>query len=86
MEARIALIVVVAAAVLIPVIIKMVSDNDYKRQIKGKRPMRQYKGANPPKDISDTMPSSKELEDNVQKLANEAELKIKSGQNLMGPM
>ena len=53
--ALVALIVVLVALVLVPIIFKIIimayQDYDFKRQIDGKIPERKYQGSNPPVDF-----------------------------------
>lgn len=72
----IALLVVVAAAVLIPVAFSVIQRIDYRRQISGKKKERRLKDG---QHISEEEPKNQEME------FLEYEARVKSGQNFFGP-
>ncbi|SEI67228.1 hypothetical protein SAMN02910453_1066 [Lachnospiraceae bacterium A10] len=84
-DGMVAILVVIAIATLIPVVIKIISDIDYKRQITGKRKERRFQGNRAPMSASDLEMSTEQNEEYQRREANLAELRIKSGQNLLGP-
>lgn len=80
------LIAIVFVVIITPVIIKTYSDHDYKKQVDGSRKERRFSGENPPVDVKDITPSTEQLEADVYKEQMKAELKLKGGQNILGPM
>ena len=79
------IMLVIALVTIIPVVIKIISDIDYKRQITGKRKERRFRGERAPMGASDLEMSMEQNEEYQRREANLAELRIKSGQNLLGP-
>ncbi len=84
----IALFIVLAAIILVPIIFKLVvktvQDIDYRRQIEGKIPERSFSGKNSPVDGV----SNNSFDINVQtgyKDACDAELRMRGMQNVIGP-
>ncbi len=87
MNISILLVLILSVLVLMVPIFKIIySERDYKKQLSGKRPMRKFIGENVPKDVKDIGPSQTQLENDMYKARMEAELKLKGGQNLLGPM
>lgn len=87
-EHAIALIIVLVALVVVPVIFKLVlkkiQDVDYKRQIEGKIPERKYNGSNPSADIAAATIGDEENVD-MFKESCDAELRMRGMQNMIGP-
>lgn len=87
--ALVALIVVLVALVLVPIIFKIIikayQDFDFKRQIEGKIPEREYQGNNPPIDLSAIKASDDMTSQQAYKESCDAELRMRGMQNIIGP-
>lgn len=87
-EAKMMLVIVICALVLVPIIFKLVlkiyQDFDYKRQLDGKIPERKYQGSNPP-DISEAIGSDVMTSERAYKESCDTELRMRGMQNLIGP-
>lgn len=88
-EALVALIIVIGAMVLIPIILKTFAkayqDFDFKRQLEGKIPERKYHGDNPPIEISEDYGSNGNTNQQMYKESCDAELRMRGMQNIIGP-
>ncbi len=88
-EALVALIIVIGAMVLVPIIfkacLKAYQDYDFKRQLEGKIPERKYRGDNPPIDISEDYGSNGNTNQQMYKESCDAELRMRGMQNIIGP-
>lgn len=84
-----ALIVVLVAVVLVPIIFKIIinayQDLDFQRQIEGRVPERKYKGANPPVDISEVNGTDGITSQQAYKETCDTELRMRGMQNIIGP-
>ncbi len=83
-QAIVALIVIFAALISIPVIIRIYQDADYKKQLEGKIPERKFHGKNPPTDVSDAV-NSGDGDQQAFKESCDAELRMRGMQNIIGP-
>ena len=88
--ALVALIVVLVALVFVPIIFKIIikayQDYDFKRQIDGKIPEREYQGSNPPVvDFSRIKASDDITSQQAYKESCDAELRMRGMQNIIGP-
>lgn len=87
--ALVALIVVLVALVLVPIIFKIIimayQDYDFKRRIDGKIPERKYQGSNPPVDFCGIKASDDMTSQQAYKESCDAELRMRGMQNIIGP-
>ncbi|MBP5593839.1 hypothetical protein [Pseudobutyrivibrio sp.] len=83
-QAIVALIIIFAALIAIPVIIRIYQDADYKKQLEGKIPERKFHGKNPPTDVSDAV-NSGDGDQQAFKESCDAELRMRGMQNIIGP-
>ena len=88
-EALVALIIVIDAMVLIPIVLKIFAkayqDFDFKRQLAGKIPEREYRGNNPPINPSEDYGSNGNAAQQMYKESCDAELRMRGMQNIIGP-
>lgn len=83
-QAIVALIIIFAALIAIPVIIRIYQDADYKKQLEGKIPERKFHGKNPPTDVSAAV-NSGDGDQQAFKESCDAELRMRGMQNIIGP-
>ena len=88
-EAFVALLIVLGAIVFIPIIFKLIvkayQDFDFKRQLGGKIPEREYRGNNPPINPSGDYGSNGNTAQQMYKESCDAELRMRGMQNIIGP-
>ena len=88
-EALVALLIVLGAIVFIPIIFKLIGkayqDFDFKRQLAGKIPEREYRGNNPPINPSEDYGSNGNTAQQMYKESCDAELRMRGMQNIIGP-
>ncbi len=84
--ALIFVIVIVALAIFVPAIVIAVSDWDYKRQLAGTVPERKWDGDIASADSTDGIVNGENVMQNLERETNVAEMKLKGGQNILGPM
>ncbi len=84
--ALIFVIVIVALAIFVPAIVIAVSDWDYKRQLAGTVPERSWDGDIASADSTDGIVNGENVMQNLERETNVAEMKLKGGQNVLGPM
>ena len=83
-EAIVGLIIIFAALIAIPVIIRIYQDAHYKKQLEGKIPERKFHGKNSPRDVSDAV-NSGAGDQQAFKESCDAELRMRGMQNIIGP-
>ncbi|MBR1571399.1 MAG: hypothetical protein IJ655_01515 [Lachnospiraceae bacterium] len=84
--ALIFVIVIVALAIFVPAIVIAISDWDYKRQLAGATPERKWDGDIASADSADDIVNGGNVMQSLEHETNVAELKLKGGQNILGPM
>jgi hypothetical protein len=77
------LIIVVVIAVAVPVVIKLIADWDYRRQISGKKKERSFVGETILQEADELVQSADALKEKMEHDAAIGEMRMKSQQNAM---